>query len=431
MQVALHLFHRYWYSKVLHPMKSLVSNGGYKFHLAPLAAELEKRNCLAGLITAGWPSKWQRKIAEAFPSNAAWKRFLDRHEPISEQLIHSSFKTEILLKTGDLNRKYSQKIQQLFHEKALNSYSKYAITVLEKIQPSIYHFRSGYGNESIVLSQTLEIPAVCDHSIAYPTIAEYMVKNQGEFPSGKELLMESPLSRLFAKDIQQADYIIVNSDFVKQTCVHAGINENLIFVVYLGIDNKFASYLPTKNDKKKHKEKPGLIYVGGWQKRKGVETLIEALSLGPQVESLIVAGGIDPELRSSKTHINFFNQPYVNYKGIVKRSDLPSLLADNSIFVFPSYCEGSARVIFEAMAAGCYIITTPNSGSIVKDGVHGAVVPPGDPVALASAINFALNNEHLVSEIGASNSDLVISSYNQKNYADNIINVYEKILASK
>ena len=43
----------------------------------------------------------------------------------------------------------------------------------------------------------------------------------------------------------------------------------------------------------------------------------------------------------------------------------------------PASVEGSARVVFEALAAGCYVITTPNAGSIVKDEVHGALVEPG------------------------------------------------------
>ena len=42
------------------------------------------------------------------------------------------------------------------------------------------------------------------------------------------------------------------------------------------------------------------------------------------------------------------------------------------VFVFPSLAEGSARVVAMAMAAGCYVITTPNSGSVVRDGAMGA-----------------------------------------------------------
>jgi glycosyltransferase involved in cell wall biosynthesis len=96
--------------------------------------------------------------------------------------------------------------------------------------------------------------------------------------------------------------------------------------------------------------------------------------------------------------------------------------------VFPSYCEGSARVIFEAMSAGCFIITTPNSGSIVNHGEHGYLVPPGDVIALTAAIEDALARPEMVAQIGKRNSELVRTQYRQKDYALKVANVYDTIL---
>ncbi|MGH8102620.1 MAG: glycosyltransferase [Chthoniobacterales bacterium] len=56
------------------------------------------------------------------------------------------------------------------------------------------------------------------------------------------------------------------------------------------------------------------------------------------------------------------------------------------IVVLPSLAEGSAAVIYEALAAGLPIVTTPEAGSVVRDGIEGRIVPSRDPEALANAI---------------------------------------------
>ena len=56
------------------------------------------------------------------------------------------------------------------------------------------------------------------------------------------------------------------------------------------------------------------------------------------------------------------------------------------IFVLPSIEEGSALVTYEAMACGLPVVTTPNAGSVVRDGVEGFIVSIRDPDALAERI---------------------------------------------
>jgi glycosyltransferase involved in cell wall biosynthesis len=220
----------------------------------------------------------------------------------------------------------------------------------------------------------------------------------------------------------------VNSKFVRETCILAGYPASRIFVVYLGIDDKYKATLTESRQQNDLPINRSLLYVGGWQRRKGVETLVDALnSLSPSI-NIEIAGGIEPDLRNSIKHCKFFAQSTTTYHGIIPRNQLSALFSKHTIFVFPSYCEGSARVIFEAMAAGCYIITTPNSGSIVEDGIHGAIVSPGDSLSLQKAIQFALDNPALVAAIGAENSHIVRNQYSQLDYMQNVLRVYHRIL---
>ena len=84
-------------------------------------------------------------------------------------------------------------------------------------------------------------------------------------------------------------------------------------------------------------------------------------------------------------------------------------------------------MLFEALACGCYVITTPNCGSIAKDQVHGAVVPAGDVEATTAAIREAINNPEKVREIGRQNKKLITSTYLQSSYGNKLAELYEKI----
>ncbi|NMG20373.1 glycosyltransferase family 4 protein [Brasilonema bromeliae] len=76
----------------------------------------------------------------------------------------------------------------------------------------------------------------------------------------------------------------------------------------------------------------------------------------------------------------------VELTGPLPRSEVPGRLAGFDLFLFPSTCEGSAGAVIEAMATGLPVLTTPNSGSPVRDGVDGFVLAPGDVDGFARRI---------------------------------------------
>ena len=71
------------------------------------------------------------------------------------------------------------------------------------------------------------------------------------------------------------------------------------------------------------------------------------------------------------------------------RRDIPEVMAALDVLVLPSIrSEAASQVIPQALAVGTPVVATDvgGSGEIVRDGDTGRLVPPGDPLALASAI---------------------------------------------
>ena len=56
------------------------------------------------------------------------------------------------------------------------------------------------------------------------------------------------------------------------------------------------------------------------------------------------------------------------------------------VFLLPSLCEGSATVTYEALGHGLPVICTPNTGSVVRDGLEGFIVPVRDAATIAERI---------------------------------------------
>jgi len=90
----------------------------------------------------------------------------------------------------------------------------------------------------------------------------------------------------------------------------------------------------------------------------------------------------------------------IDYRGAL--DDVRAVISEASVYVLPSYREGTPRTVLEAMSMGRPVITTdvPGCRDTVVDGENGYLVPVRDPVALAGAMERFLSNPTSISEMG-------------------------------
>ena len=115
------------------------------------------------------------------------------------------------------------------------------------------------------------------------------------------------------------------------------------------------------------------------------------------------------------------------------RDDVPALMHRLSVFCLTSNYEGMPNVMLEAMAAGCPVVATNVQGvkEIVKDGVNGLLVEPGDVDGFASAVETLLNNQELSEKLGNAGRVTVERRFGCEQMALQLANLYREALIRK
>lgn len=178
---------------------------------------------------------------------------------------------------------------------------------------------------------------------------------------------------------------------------------------------------------------PLLLFVGKLRYYKGLQYLIAALSQLPDVKLLVVGTGpMAKEWQTLTVQWNIAER--VIFTGEIPDEDLPAYYHAADLFVLPA-CERSeafGTVLLEAMAAGLPLVTTElgtGTSWVNQDGVTGLVVPPRDPIALASAIRQLLDNAVLRQEMGQRAFDRVRTEFTQEVMVERILALYRQLLA--
>ncbi len=223
-----------------------------------------------------------------------------------------------------------------------------------------------------------------------------------------------------------ADHVITAANSEKAFYIRAyNMDEKRISVIPNGVAQEFF-YSRDYNHKPK-----SLLFVGGWERRKGIRYLVEAFGRVAEffeevTLSLVGVGQSEADiLKVFPPHLRkrIWVIPYVSAEG------MPKVYTSCDIFVFPSLFESMSLVIPEAMASGMAIVTTKACGmqDVIKDNVSGFLVPPRDTETLANRIIALLNDSALCARLGQE-AQRKAGEIVWHNIARQTIQAYERLL---
>lgn len=201
--------------------------------------------------------------------------------------------------------------------------------------------------------------------------------------------------------------IIANSTMVKDQIVkHYRVPAEKITIIYNGVD--LTRFCPEKKSfwRKEVRARLGLpvdtnilLFVGSGFKRKGLKTLVDALSFMKRkdVRLLVIGKGNSKQYRAAAEHegtvdkIIFLNP----------QKEIEAFYAAADAFVLPTLYDPFSNATLEAMASGIPVITTKNNGvaEIIENGKEGFVTDElFDAKELAEKMHYTLGTAPLMGE---------------------------------
>lgn len=184
-------------------------------------------------------------------------------------------------------------------------------------------------------------------------------------------------------------------------------------------------------------EGPTLLFVGTVMPRKGVTDLVRAVGEladreGWESFDLLVAGEDDldgayvAEVRETAQEVGIVDS--TAFPGFVPEADLAPLYAAADVCVVPSLEEGFGMTAVEALAAGTPVVGTRVGAipEVIDEGIHGYVVDPGDPAALAGAIDRAVSEPAHRTETATAARDRA-SEYSWKSVGEQCARIYADV----
>jgi alpha-maltose-1-phosphate synthase len=260
---------------------------------------------------------------------------------------------------------------------------------------------------------------ILDRSIGHPLSFERLAPAlRQRFPEWVEDFPPRLPSLLRAEEAEHrlADRIVVPSSFTRETLIENGTPAHKITVIPFGVDLSAFRPFPRSNTSRPVR----FIFLGALGVRKGVPVLLEAWrSVARLGAELWLAGSVSEKHARLIPALKGLKQI-----GKVPHKDLPAVLSQCDVLVFPSYFEGLAQVQLEALAGGLPIIATEASGAtdLIVDGKEGYIIPVGDSGALAEAmLNFIKSPEDLATMSAAAR--LCAERYSWEAYGDRWIDL--------
>ena len=213
------------------------------------------------------------------------------------------------------------------------------------------------------------------------------------------------------------------------------INQDKVAVIYNCVDlNRFK---PDETARQRIIDKypqllgqKTILFMSHVTPQKGLHLLIKllpSLMASEKNISLLVVGGGSFLEEAKKLAIQLGVANQVIFAGMIDIEMLPDYINAADLFVLPTLrLEGLPLSLLEAMACKIPIITTNIGGnaSVVKDGVNGILVQPGDMNSLRNNIKLLLNNKELSNHMAKNGYNIVRKDFSM----DGMIDRYENLM---
>ena len=346
------------------------------FHHFELARELDRRRHLQAIYST-WP--WSRLQREGLPHTKV-RTFPWLHVP------------EYLLGRAPLDLPWLA--DELGYRNAL-TFDRYTTHHLRKLitQNQRPHALIAISGSSLRAGQLLQQHGglfICDRGSTHQRFQEQIVAEEYALWNVARPVSDPRDTAREEAIYAAADAITVPSTAAARSFTQMGVPANKLHVIPYGV--RLENFTPTATPPA---EEFNILFAGAVGLRKGVPYLLQAFAaLQHPRKRLRLAGALQEDLRPLLTQLPTEN---VDFLGPLPQPELAALMSRSHVLVLPSIEEGLALVQAQAMACGCPVLASTNTGAedLFADNHEGFIVPIRNTTALTQRLQQLADNPTL------------------------------------
>jgi glycosyltransferase involved in cell wall biosynthesis len=231
---------------------------------------------------------------------------------------------------------------------------------------------------------------ICDRGSSHIRYQNSIVQAEYDLHGLKFSGIDPRVVELEEAEYELADTITVPSSFALRTFVEQGTPQNKLHLVPYGVE--LESFRPISSPPDGEFR---VLFAGSISLRKGIPYLLAAYDrLCHPRKSLTLAGVVDRTIEPLLKPFRMRDD--IRFTGSLPRHELVRYMSESHTMVLPSIEEGLALVQAQALACGCPVIATTNTGAedLFTDGREGYIVPIRDADSITARLQRFADDPH-------------------------------------
>jgi alpha-maltose-1-phosphate synthase len=319
----------------------------------------------------------------------------------------------------------SYRLRWLWDEANLSSLDWYVASRLPECD--VVMSLSGCGLRTGRVARSRGVKYICDRGSAHIRVQDELLREEYDrqgirFPG----INPKVIAREEAEYVL-ADIITIPSTFALNSFLARGISREKLRLTPYGVD--LSLFHPTTVPST---EEFRVLFVGAISVQKGVRYLLEAFEkLNHPRKRLTLVGRTEPALEPWVQQLK--QRPDVMVTGHVPQPRLKEYMSASHVMVLPSIQEGLALVQAQAMACGCPVISSQNTGGsdLFTDGLEGFITPIRDSGAIAYRLQLLADDPDLRARMSAAALERVKKVSGWHSYGDTMYAIFSEICNRK
>ncbi len=384
-------------------MRIALSTPG-KFHTFDLARELHSRGALAAVFT-GYPS------------------FKLKNENVPQEMIRTFPWLQSSYMAFPFRQHLPNSVIRQWEHLTATTFGNWVAKSLPKCD--LYVGLSGSSLPAGKSAHSQGAAYVCDRGSADIRVQDQLLREE-------HALWDMPFAGIDARTIAreeaeyaEADLVTVPSIFAYRSFVEQGIPAEKLRLLPYGVNvSRFQPVAVPAT------ERFDVLFVGAMSLQKGIQYLVQAYQkINHPNKSLTFVGAPSQELIQMLKMRNLWPAD-TKVLGHVPQTELKNIMSRSHVLVLPSVQDGFGMVMAQAMACGCPVIASRNTGGedLFTDGDEGYIVPIRDVNALAERLQQLADEPEQRAAMGQRALGRVQTLGGWSNYGEKAMEIYVKAL---